>query len=440
MAFGETVLGSILTDFIHGTLDGLNKKNVRKDYRSIAKQSNHGVCQFPVIASRTLDYDTISIINKACERNFCSFLQVVLQMNQVMGEDETVVDFVRRFHTNSSDIEGHFTEAVNIIQKELLYQNTIFESMFNVAPINNKVFDAREIFLLEANRNKGKNKNKNKNQNNNNGSNSSGNNGQNNGNNNSNKNTNNQKNKNKTRTRTIIKRETKPAINNYVGDLVPRDSLMDNDIKKSNELVPSLLHVKVKQSLSTGVTAVDFILGVKATIHPVTANDMIHNLTKVALKKSDFFNFLRWTTGEISLIKDIILGLNEAKDNLRDQYDKKASSWWNLLRNEKTIRRYNKWSRQTPILPNATIVISQEERDYLKANIKYDLLDESTARKFIQELGLLQLVVVDVSTELAHFMIDGQSHFQVYTFSALERENGNSEKQFKNILKAVNKL
>lgn len=400
MAFGETVLGSILTDFIHGTLDGLNKKNVRKDYRSIAKQSNHGVCQFPVIASRTLDYETISIINKACERNFCSFLQVVLQMNQVMGEDETVVDFVRRFHTNSSDIEGHFTEAVNFIQKDLLYQNTIFESMFNTTPINNQVFDARQLFL-EANGN-------------------------------SNVPVRNQ--------RAVSKTPIKASNANYTGDLVPRDTLMDNDIKKSNELVPSLLHVKVKQSLPTGVTAVDFILGVKATIHPVTANDMIHNLTKVALKKSDFFNFLRWTTGEISLIKDIILGLNEAKDNLRDQYDKKASSWWNLLRSEKTLRRYNKWSRQTPILPNATIVISQEERDYLKANIKYDLLDESTARKFIQELGLLQLVVVDVSTELAHFMIDGQSHFQVYTFSALERENGNSEKQFKNILKAVNKL
>lgn len=406
MAFGETVLGSILTDFIHGTLDGLNKKNVRKDYRSIAKQSNHGVCQFPVIASRTLDYETISIINKACERNFCSFLQVVLQMNQVMGEDETVVDFVRRFHTNSSDIEGHFTEAVNIIQKELLYQNTIFESMFNTAPISNQVFDARQLFL-EANGNGASNGNTNK---------------------------------TVTKRRVVSRTPIKPSNTNYTGDTVPRDSLMDNDIKKSNELVPSLLHVKVKQALPTGVTAVDFILGVKATIHPVTANDMIHNLTKVALKKSDFFNFLRWSTGEISLIKDIILGLNEAKDNLRDQYDKKASSWWNLLRSEKTLRRYNKWSRQTPILPNATIVISQEERDYLKANIKYDLLDESTARKFIQELGLLQLVVVDVSTELAHFMIDGQSHFQVYTFSALERENGNSEKQFKNILKAVNKL
>lgn len=417
MAFGETVLGSILTDFIHGTLDGLNKKNVRKDYRSIAKQSNHGVCQFPVIASRTLDYDTISIINKACERNFCSFLQVVLQMNQVMGEDETVVDFVRRFHTNSSDIEGHFTEAVNIIQKELLYQNTIFESMFNTTPINNRVFDAREIFL-EANNTNGSTAG-----------------GAEDGTSKKSKSGGFKKSK-----KIITRYATKSSSSNYTGDLVPRDSLMDNDIKKSNELVPSLLHVKVKQSLSTGVTAVDFILGVKATIHPVTANDMIHNLTKVALKKSDFFNFLRWTTGEISLIKDIILGLNEAKDNLRDQYDKKASSWWNLLRNEKTIRRYNKWSRQTPILPNATIVISQEERDYLKANIKYDLLDESTARKFIQELGLLQLVVVDVSTELAHFMIDGQSHFQVYTFSALERENGNSEKQFKNILKAVNKL
>ena len=232
MAFGETVLGSILTDFIHGTLDGLNKKNVRKDYRSIAKQSNHGVCQFPVIASRTLDYETISIINKACERNFCSFLQVVLQMNQVMGEDETVVDFVRRFHTNSSDIEGHFTEAVNFIQKDLLYQNTIFESMFNTTPINNQVFDARQLFL-EANGN-------------------------------SNVPVRNQ--------RAVSKTPIKASNANYTGDLVPRDTLMDNDIKKSNELVPSLLHVKVKQSLPTGVTAVDFILGVKATIHPVIAN------------------------------------------------------------------------------------------------------------------------------------------------------------------------
>ena len=401
-----TVLGSILSDYIHKELDDAARNKVKKDYRSIARQSTQGICQFPLIVSRSLDYDTLTIINKACERGFSSFLQVVLQMNQVMGEKETVADFVRRFHSNDQDVVR--TESINSIMRENRIMMVTFESMFETTKLNCKynAINPRTMYMTEASNGNGA--------------------------------------KVKGSKGSIGRRFPTPTGKNTStikgGDMVPKDSLMDNDVKKSNEMVPTLLHIKVKQALSSGVTDIDFILGVKATTHPVASNDMIHNLIKVITKKTGFFDFLRWTSGEISLFKDIILGLGEAKTRLRDQYDKKSSAWWNLLQNKKTISSYNKWTRSTPILPNATIVISQEESDYLKAVAKFDILEPDNARKLISELGLIQLVVVDVSTELAHFMIDGQREYQIYTFSALERENGNSEKQFKNILKAVNKL
>lgn len=396
IASSGTVLGSILSDYIHKELDGISKNSIKKDYRSIAKQSREGICQFPLIVSRSLDYDTLNVISKACERNFSSFLQIVLQMNQVMGEKETVSDFIKRFHSNDQDVIR--SESLQHIMREHRNMLATYESMFNSNNLNSLYIanNPREVYLSEA-KSGGKKKQKSKGSN------------------------------------------TTP-ISQSRGDLVPKDSLMDSDVKKSNELAPTLLHVKVKQSLRSGITDIDFILGVKATIHPVTSTDMLENLNKVITRKTGFFNFLRWTSGEISLFKDIILGLGDTKRKLVDQYDKKSSAWWNLLQNKKTISSYNKWTRSTPILPNATIVISQEESDYLKVASKFDILEPENAKKVISDLGLIQLVIVDVATEVAYFMIDGQREFEIYTFSALERENGNSEKQFKNILKAVNKL
>ena len=392
---GSTILGTILTGYIHNELDKTMNSNTKKDYRSIARQSTQGICQFPLVVSRSLDYDTLNLISKSCERNFASFLQVVLQMNQVMGENETVADFIKRFHSNEFDAVS--TEAIQEIMDEHRKMLVTYESMFEEGSLNSlyNAVNPRLLYIEEA---KGKNRKKGSNNHN------------------------------------------KPQAPVSRGEFVPKDVLMNNDVKKSNEMVPTLLHVKVKQALASGVTDIDFILGVKATIHPVTSADMMDSLFKSINKKTGFFKFLQWTSGEISLFKDIIFGLNDTKSRLRNQYDKKQSVWWNLLQNKKIISKYNKWTRSRPILPNTTVVISQEECDYLKASIKFDILDPENAKSLISDLGLMQLVVVDVATEVAHFMIDGQREYQVYTFSALDRENGNSEKQFKNILKAVNKL
>jgi len=62
------------------------------------------------------------------------------------------------------------------------------------------------------------------------------------------------------------------AVPNRVGsdkDNVP--TLKDTDIKKANELVPSLMQVKLTQRGEGGNIDLNFLIGIKAVLHPVTS-------------------------------------------------------------------------------------------------------------------------------------------------------------------------
>ena len=58
----------------------------------------------------------------------------------------------------------------------------------------------------------------------------------------------------------------------------------------------------------------------------------------------------------------------------------------------------------------------------------------------MREYFLLGIIIVDPSNELCHIKYDGQSKYQVLTFKAMERENGNVERQFKEMLRASKRM
>jgi hypothetical protein len=58
----------------------------------------------------------------------------------------------------------------------------------------------------------------------------------------------------------------------------------------------------------------------------------------------------------------------------------------------------------------------------------------------MEAYNLLQVVIVDSSAEVVHFLIDGDNRYQTMTYKGLERQQGEADKQFKEILRAVNKL
>ena len=421
----DTVLGKILS-VVKGT--GKHVLDVLKPtekYKSIARQSDKAICQFPVIASKAMTYDTATMIVKACERNFTTFMGVVIGLNQVIDNKTGAVDYISRFHTNPGNFADGRVEVAKIatpavkesvsladqkeIQRLLLEANVEFGSQFEAQSLNDryKPVDIKSILANEA----------------------------------------------VIRGSVNIPSENDGNLNDVQkanasldGRLVEppfKSILKDNDVKKANELVPSLMSVQLVQRNDAGQNIpIHFLLGIKAVLHPVGSVEMINNVFKAFDKGSrgKFFEFLRWTTGEISFIKDLVLGIDDVKRDLNAERSKQESPWWNLLRNRNSVSRFRKWTKSAPLLPNATIAMTQAEVDNLRANTGVDVLDPGSALQVMQQLGLLQFIVVDDANDVAYFLIDGQTRFQTYTFSALQRDNGDAEKQAMRLIKQMNKL
>ena len=213
--------------------------------------------------------------------------------------------------------------------------------------------------------------------------------------------------------------------------------LADNDVKKCNELVPTTLSVTVQQMKKDSFGGnITFVLGIKGIMHPVNSDEMVSNLLDGYKDGNKFFNFLRWTSGEISFLKDLLLNVDGIKEDVIRKHNK-GSHWWTTLKRNRTLARMKNVYGKNRILPNATIVCSMEEVMEIKDSYNVDLMDPRNMRKIMDRYFLLGFVIVDESQELCYFIFDGENDYQALSFKGLEREN-NNKNDFKDIYKMIN--
>ena len=201
--------------------------------------------------------------------------------------------------------------------------------------------------------------------------------------------------------------------------------ILDADIKKSNDMMPfgiqvRLLAVNDKKEF---VQYVDVVIGVKTILHPVKSNDMIENIVRTLQNKSALFKFLRWTTGEISLFKDIILNIDNIKTDTANKYNGKSPFFNTLkrLKNKKlTVRNF---TVPGAVIPNATIVVSNYEVDELKQKYAIDVNNVSVAKKLMSGLFLMSFMIMDEGMGTISVLYDGDDAFQTYSVENIEREN-----------------
>ena len=419
---------------------GLNRVSRGASFDSIAKQSKHGVMQFPVLASRSLSFDNIQMAAKACERNFAHLLQVIFTMNQI-SDDGDPIQYIRRFHQNTSTSVNGANDVLSFVfnsdlspaERNTIMQNVkegavTFEEICTLDSLNSKYIpkDVKVTLSMEAN---GKTQHI--------------------------KNYYDNSDRSQTRNDYSDRRQT----NNYYersgggggrrNDAVafdpkynlPEKLFVDGDVKKANEIVPTLMHVRILRG-RPGETPqfIDFIVGVKAMIHPLTSEEIVKHMVDIFQDRGTLFKLITWTTGEINFFKDLIFNVDKIKDEIKETRAGKASTWWTALKNIKAKRRLHKYTKRDPVLPNATILMSMEEVDYIKANYGFDIMEDVSGKKILEALNLLQISVLDSATEVMYSFIDGSEHWELVTFKGLERDAGNADKQFKDILKAVNKL
>ena len=199
--------------------------------------------------------------------------------------------------------------------------------------------------------------------------------------------------------------------------------MTDSDVKKLNDMQPYALELKL---LATkGDTAfsqwVSFTVGVKTHMHLCDSQKLEQNIVDVLRNKNPTFNLIRWTTGEISLLKDIILHLDDINFEVANKSDRTGK----LIASFKALKRKSLHvgpSGVNRIAPFGTLVISSNTYHDIKEKYGYDLKNMGFAEKVRQELFLMCFVIIDDATHTYDILVDGQHDFQTYSMETLERE------------------
>ena len=223
--------------------------------------------------------------------------------------------------------------------------------------------------------------------------------------------------------------------------------LMDNDVKKCNELVPSMIIIRfnVAGTETGGSAAIEqqFVAGIKARLIPCASEEIIDRLKVVLMNKVSRVNWVRATTGEISFMKDFIMGIEQAKiDAKRNSSLSKTSPIWRTLQHRSAKSTMNRLRRNKANDAGAitTLVLNATEVNALKKAYNIDLYNISTVQEVMENYNFMGVVIVDEDMEVARFLFDGEKYFQDISFTSLERETGDgSYKKVVNLISKINR-
>lgn len=418
--------------------------------RSIAASATDGTCYFPVVVDDSIPLEDALIVARALERKYATFVLTTLTMNPYMQIDDgniSAAEYVKKFHQNMR-VKRSETPAINLLDiKEsafdsicdkygIDYSAVEEEAMVTAWNIYNSVvssvanknaskwnFTLEEMLtpsivndigkirpMMEA---KG----------------------------------------GKPTPVTVNNTVKTPAVNTTVNNLIssgkggsgrsdPRqiNHLMDTDFKKANDLVPTMLHIRVYPTASGDEELpepIDFVLGVKATLHSVTADAMAENLAKGVNGDNHFFEFIKWYTGETRFFKDFVFAIDQQKSDAVSASNKNKG-WFVASKRRKAMSKLQSKISKNPMTPIMTIVTSKDTLETLASVYGFDLeASPMLLDKIMSTYFLLGFVVVNPATNRVDFHIDGFDSAETVTLNTLQKEETRDDKKFKDMMRMM---
>ena len=447
----ETVVRDIV-DIITSAkdFDQIKWINNKNNTGSIAKRASNLVLVFPVMVSNSLNIQTAMIVSKAIERKCCSLLQILFSSMQITNADN-LQDYIKQFHTNLDlkdhmDLDEFFGVMDSLVDEEaIIVDKDMYESIkedmhninfhlegeLNPHSINdykvvNNAFGESSIMLERTHTYQAMGDNK-----------------------------------------TISFSGNKVNLggsttNNYYASnggggrnddpLHPgmRDQndyfthqLLDNDIKKANELMPTTMIVNFisRDEGVNDVIRMSGVIGVKAKLYPVDSMDICNRISSKVKDKNGLFNLVRASTREISFFKDLAFAIDKAKmDAMYMASDSNNAKMFKVLERRAAKNKFSRLIKKNDASPITSLVISQYEVDYLK-QLSIDMEKSFNARSILEGYNLMDIVVADESMEIAKFLFDdGDGVYEAITFDALEKQaNDSTYKKVVNLVSKINR-
>lgn len=382
-----------------------------RSWKSINQATSALVLTFPVLCSKQLNISTAIMISKAIERQATSLLQILFSAIQIDSAKDAI-EYVKQYHTNinmdtididslSNAIDTYINASASVVIDQAKY-DAVMEDLRNIdfkmppainetsinsykynaygklGIVNESIRDAKDIVDIVKNSNEIFNK-----------------------------------------------------------------QLLSSDVKKANELTPTLMTIRFTSSNNNGdpILIDDAVIGVKAKLIPIDSTDIVNRIIIKNRDNNGLMNLIKAGTREISFWKDFVFAVDKAKvDAISHSKRGSSNPMWKVLERRSLKSRIRRTlGNKNDASAISTLVISQEEVEYLKKRESIDMEKASIARPIMESYNLMGLVIADEAMETAKFMKDtGDSNYETLSFSNLEKEA--SDTTYKKVVNLMTKL
>lgn len=374
---------------------------------SIASASSNLTAVFPVLCTKNISTNTAAMISKAVEKNCVTMLQRLFACYQLTdGDIRNTEAYLKAFHTNLSGRVASLDDVFRItsvvegapitpldrdaVKQDMRNLNFYLPSSINENSLQDFVINERDNI------------------------------------------------ENKPRK---IENDRWKDVKN-ASDYF-KNQVVNGDYKKANELMPTLIQINFKCEKDGEVIDLDpSIIGVKAKLYPISSEDIVRHLADKSMEKNWSTNFIRATTREISFMKDFVMAIDKAKIDAMSLSVRNSSSdrMWKVLERRAMISKFKKMLRMNN---NAsaitTLVISQEEVEYLRKFEHIDIERIPIIRNLFESLNFMSICIVDESLEVAKFIFDEEDpSWETLSFNHLEREA--SDQTYKKVVNLMTKM
>lgn len=218
--------------------------------------------------------------------------------------------------------------------------------------------------------------------------------------------------------------------------------LLQSDVKKANEMQPSMMIVNfyVNDKDRDLNVAQQAVIGVKSKLYSISSSDILNKIITKHIDNDIILKLVKVSTREISFIKDFLLGIDDAKlDSLSKSRKGSGSRIFKALERRAIKGKIRKSLRLNNSAKAITsLVISSEEVDELRKYENIDVMQPRIICPIMEKLNLLYFVVVDETAESISIMTDGDTEYETYSFTSLEREAGDGA--YKKVVNLITKM
>ena len=427
-AIHETQLGDLI-DMITSTTrnikdNGISSLNIfrpseddKNDIRSpmyksssIMRADSNLTMVFPVLCSKSITVETASMISSSLEKRYATVLERLFASYQI-SDAGSVQEYIEKFHRNmgtrAANLDDVFkimdamNESTKMTDSEI---RTVRDDMKNInfvlpSPVNEKSLSDYTVSGDKVSYNEG-----------------------------------------------AASSGTSSKKPDDLPQGLPVDRIIkDTDYKKANDLMPTTLIINFKYNDGKNVTEVKTgLAAVKCKLYPIPSGEIIQHLADKTINNNWVTNFIRASTREISFVKDFLFAIDKAKIDALSASDRRKTTdrMWKILERRATGSKANKIMRKGGAESTAaitTLVISQEEVEYLNKHYGVDLERLGMILKLFNSYSFMGIVIVDEAMEVAKFIFDSNEPvWDTLSFTHLERES--SDSTYKRVINLMSKI